>query len=141
MISAARERARRDIDHQREQRCIEEKREHAMRRDGAANRFRRDRNVGDLRSHADDEGKIDEVPIIRLALAREGEAAAFLTRLDVELVRVMQREDDVCERPRERDGHDREREMRRLVIVQSILSFVFNTTVLAFSINAAVGLF
>jgi uncharacterized membrane protein len=33
------------------------------------------------------------------------------------------------------------RAMRRLVLVQSILSFVFNTTILAFSINAAAGFF
>lgn len=33
------------------------------------------------------------------------------------------------------------REMRRLVVVQSVLSFVFNTTILAFSINAAAGMF
>ena len=31
------------------------------------------------------------------------------------------------------------REMRRLVLIQSVLSFVFNTTILAFSINAAVN--
>ena len=29
------------------------------------------------------------------------------------------------------------REMRRLVIAQSVVSFVFNTTILAFSINGA----
>ncbi len=33
------------------------------------------------------------------------------------------------------------REMRRLVVVQSVLSFLFNTTILAFSINAAAGMF
>ncbi|MDQ6679434.1 MAG: DUF1345 domain-containing protein [Pseudomonadota bacterium] len=33
------------------------------------------------------------------------------------------------------------REMRRLALLQSILSFVFNTTVLAFSINIAASLF
>lgn len=33
------------------------------------------------------------------------------------------------------------REMRRLVLFQSVLSFVFNTTILAFSINAAAGFF
>jgi uncharacterized membrane protein len=33
------------------------------------------------------------------------------------------------------------REMRRLVLVQSLLSFVFNTTILAFSINAAASFF
>ena len=33
------------------------------------------------------------------------------------------------------------RAMRRLVLAQSILSFVFNTTILAFSINAAAGFF
>ncbi len=33
------------------------------------------------------------------------------------------------------------REMRKLVVVQSVLSFVFNTTILAFSINAAAGMF
>jgi uncharacterized membrane protein len=33
------------------------------------------------------------------------------------------------------------RKMRRLVLIQSILSFVFNTTILAFSINAAAGFF
>ena len=33
------------------------------------------------------------------------------------------------------------REMRRLVIYQSVLSFVFNTTILAFTINAAAGFF
>ncbi len=33
------------------------------------------------------------------------------------------------------------REMRRLVLAQSILSFAFNTTILAFSINAAAGFF
>ena len=31
------------------------------------------------------------------------------------------------------------REMRRLVLCQSVLSFVFNTTILAFAINAAAG--
>jgi uncharacterized membrane protein len=33
------------------------------------------------------------------------------------------------------------RPMRRLVLLQSVLSFVFNTTVLAFTINIAAGLF
>ncbi|MEP7302138.1 MAG: DUF1345 domain-containing protein [Caldimonas sp.] len=33
------------------------------------------------------------------------------------------------------------REMRRLVLLQSVLSFAFNTTILAFSINAAAGFF
>jgi uncharacterized membrane protein len=33
------------------------------------------------------------------------------------------------------------RAMRRLVLFQSVLSFVFNTTILAFSINAAAGFF
>ncbi len=33
------------------------------------------------------------------------------------------------------------RQMRRLVLFQSVLSFVFNTTILAFSINAAAGFF
>jgi uncharacterized membrane protein len=33
------------------------------------------------------------------------------------------------------------RPMRRLVLAQSVLSFVFNTTILAFSINAAAGFF
>ena len=33
------------------------------------------------------------------------------------------------------------REMRRLVIIQSVLSFAFNTTILAFAINTAAGLF
>lgn len=33
------------------------------------------------------------------------------------------------------------REMRRLVLFQSVLSFVFNTTILAFAINAAAGFF
>jgi uncharacterized membrane protein len=33
------------------------------------------------------------------------------------------------------------RPMRRLVLLQSVLSFVFNTTILAFSINAAAGFF
>jgi uncharacterized membrane protein len=33
------------------------------------------------------------------------------------------------------------REMRRLVLYQSVLSFVFNTTILAFTINAAAGFF
>jgi uncharacterized membrane protein len=33
------------------------------------------------------------------------------------------------------------RRMRRLVLSQSVLSFVFNTTILAFSINAAASFF
>ena len=33
------------------------------------------------------------------------------------------------------------REMRRLVLAQSVVSFVFNTTILAFSINAAASFF
>ena len=33
------------------------------------------------------------------------------------------------------------RPMRRLVLAQSVLSFAFNTTILAFSINAAAGFF
>ena len=34
-----------------------------------------------------------------------------------------------------------DRPMRRLVLLQSVLSFVFNTTILAFTINIAAGLF
>ena len=33
------------------------------------------------------------------------------------------------------------RAMRRLVLVQSVLSFVFNTTILAFTINTAASFF
>jgi len=33
------------------------------------------------------------------------------------------------------------RSMRRLVLSQSVLSFIFNTTILAFSINAAASFF
>jgi len=33
------------------------------------------------------------------------------------------------------------RAMRRLVLFQSILSFVFNTTILAFSVNATASFF
>ena len=33
------------------------------------------------------------------------------------------------------------RAMRRLVLFQSVLSFLFNTTILAFAINAAAGFF
>jgi uncharacterized membrane protein len=30
--------------------------------------------------------------------------------------------------------------MRRLVLLQSVLSFIFNTTILAFTVNIAAGL-
>ena len=33
------------------------------------------------------------------------------------------------------------RAMRRLVLLQAVLSFIFNTTILAFSINIAASLF
>src|SRR5262245_49542674 len=61
----ASDRARRDVDGDRQQRGIEEERDDAMRSGGAADDFGRDGYVGDLRRHADDEGEVDKVPIVR----------------------------------------------------------------------------
>src|SRR5262249_35057942 len=70
-------RARRNVDGDRQQRGIEEERDDAVRGGGAADDLRRDGYVGNLRGHADDEGEIDEVPIVRFLLAGKGEATAL----------------------------------------------------------------
>ena len=79
-----------------------------MGEDGAADRLAAHRHVGDLRAHADHEGEIKEVPIVRLGPLPVGEnhSAALSAVLVVVFVRVVQREYCVRERPGQ---HDRQR--------------------------------
>src|SRR5205823_13210290 len=60
------DRARGDVDGQGEERGVEHEGHDAMGGDGAADLLARDAHVGDLRGHADDEGEVDEVPVVRL---------------------------------------------------------------------------
>src|SRR6266850_8242954 len=86
-----RERARGNIHGQREQRGIEDERDDAVAEYGPADRLAAHRHVGDLRAHADHEGEIGEVPVVRFLLAAgKFHAAAFAAVLVVELVRIMQ---------------------------------------------------
>src|SRR6267142_6417353 len=107
------DRARGDIDRQREEGGVEDEGHDAVGGDGAADLLAGDGDVGDLGRHADDEGEVDEVPVVGLrAAAREGHAAADV--LVVELVGVVQREDGVDERPRQQDRGGRQRDVQRL---------------------------
>ena len=65
-------------------------------------------DVGDLERHADHEGEIREVPVVRLVLAGEDQAVGAFA-LAVIVVRVVQREQRVDEGPGQRDGRDRQR--------------------------------
>src|SRR2546428_4084798 len=86
------DRARGDVDRQREQRGVEDEGHDAVGGDGAADLLVGDADVRHLRGHPDDEGEVDEVPVVGLRLAaREGHAAA--DGLVVELIGVVQRDD------------------------------------------------
>src|SRR5262245_42460167 len=91
--------ARGDVHHERQHRDVEHKRDDAVRGDGPSDVFRGDRDVGDLRGHADDEREIDEVPVVRLLVARKTESSTAGTSLVVKLVRVVKRKDGVHEGP------------------------------------------
>src|SRR5262245_44004376 len=94
------------IDRQGEERGVEHERHDAVRGRGPADQLAGDGDIGHLRRHADDERKVDEIPVVGLAIAREGQASAV--GLIVELVSVVEREDRVNERPGEQDREGRE---------------------------------
>ena len=78
--------------------------------DGAADLLSRNAHVGDLRGHADDQGEVDKVPVVRLfQTARERHPAD--AALVVELVRVVQCEHRMDESPRQHDCDRREDEL------------------------------
>src|SRR5262249_57422059 len=79
------------IDRQGEERGVEHERHDAVRGRGPADQLAGDGDIGHLRRHADDERKIDEVPVVGLAVAREGQAAPI--GLVIELMGVLERED------------------------------------------------
>src|SRR5437763_15270343 len=92
------QRAGRDVDGQCQQGGIEDERNDAVGKHGAADRLAAHGHIGDLRAHADDEGKIEEVHVVGLRLlARKLHAAALGGVLVIELVRVVQREHGVRE--------------------------------------------
>src|ERR1700731_3876246 len=73
-------RAGRDIDHQRQQRGVEDERDDAVHGGGAADGLVGDADVGNLRGHADHEREIDEIPVVRVFMgvaARELQAAGL----------------------------------------------------------------
>src|SRR4051794_6514773 len=59
-----RNRARRDVHRQSQQRRVVDERDDAVRGGGAADGLVGDADVGDLRGHTDHEREIDEVPIV-----------------------------------------------------------------------------
>src|SRR5882724_5358018 len=102
-----------DVHREGEQRHVEEEGHDAVGSDRAADHLAGDSHVGDLRRHSDDEGEVDEVPVVRLVLAAwEGQPAAIA--FIVELMRVVQREHRVDEGPRQHDGNGRKDEGARL---------------------------
>ena len=77
-----------------------------------------DRDVRDLERHADDEGEIDEVPVVRLVIL--GKLQAAHAAAAVVVVGVVQGEDGVDEDPGQHDGADRERAIDSVVRTRSI---------------------
>src|SRR5262245_42660389 len=80
------DRARRDVDHQSQQRRVEHEGDDAVYGGGAADDLVGDADVGDLRCHADDEGEINKVPVVGLlpvVAARELQAARFAAAIVV----------------------------------------------------------
>ena len=70
-----------------------------------------DADVGDLRGHADDEGEVDEVPVIGVvAFVAAWKLQAARLAAAIIIVRVMQRESRVHQRPRQRNGDHRKRQ-------------------------------
>ena len=58
------------------------------------------RHIGDLRGHADDQGEIEEIPIVRFGRgARESQAAGLPCRGLIEFVSVVGGEDKLNEKP------------------------------------------
>ena len=109
------DRARRDVHGEGEQRGIEQKRNDTLRQHGATDRLRRDGHVGYLRAHADREGEIHEVPVIRFLVLRERHAADnAVAPAAVIFVRVVQREYRMDEGPGQNDRSGREDEVSRL---------------------------
>src|ERR1700694_23390 len=94
------DRAGGDIDHQRDQRGIENERNNAMRGGGAADGLVGDADVGDLRGHADDEREVHKVPVVgMLVLIAAGKLQAARFGAPVIIMRVMQREGGMHRRP------------------------------------------
>src|SRR5438093_3841926 len=82
-------RTRGDVHREGEERGVEKEGHDAVSGDGAADLLSRNAHVGDLRGHADDQGEVDKVPVVRLfQTARERHPAD--AALVVELVRVVQ---------------------------------------------------
>src|SRR5262247_1344868 len=72
------DRARGDVHRQRQQRGVEDERHDAVRRRGPADALVGDADVGDLGRHADDERKVDEVPVVGGVLPGKGQTAAVV---------------------------------------------------------------
>src|ERR1700680_888540 len=67
--------------------------------------FRGDCDIGHLCGHADDERKIDEIPVIRITFTGKLESVLLVTPLAVEFMRVVQCEDAVDEKPGRQDRY------------------------------------
>src|SRR5262249_1071816 len=78
-----------NVHRQRQQCRIEEERHDTVCVDGVADRAPGDGNVGDLRGHADDEGEVDEIPVVRRLLAGKVEATRLVVARAIEIMRVM----------------------------------------------------
>src|SRR5579871_5273609 len=102
-----------DVDGECQQRDVEEERDDGMHGDRVANGFRRHANIGDLRGHADAEGEIDEVPVVRLVVAGEHQrcSGAAVSVTTIVFVGIVQGEDGVDQRPGEEDGRRGEQQM------------------------------
>src|SRR4030095_1360792 len=66
--------ARDDVYREGEDHDVEEEGQHAVGKADAAEAVVLDLHVGDLEGHADGEGEIEEVPVVRIRAAGEGEA-------------------------------------------------------------------
>src|SRR5438552_2314382 len=75
MASRSLKQPRADADRQREDHRVEEEGEHAVDQRQAAQLARCHLHVGDLAGHADDEGVIKEIPVMRLAAAGKDQPA------------------------------------------------------------------
>ena len=93
-----------DVDRQREDGGIEGEGHDAVHQSEATHGARDGRDIAGLGRTADDEGVVEEIPIVRRAVAGKVQAARTVVVGLVVDVGVVEREDHVGERPGQRDG-------------------------------------
>ena len=103
----------RDVDGQRQHHRVEEERVQAVRQADRAHGAGGEGHVGRLAGRADDAGEVQEVEVGRVRRAGELQAVGLAAAAgQEELVRVVQREAGLRERPAAEDGERGQRQVR-----------------------------